>query len=258
MPAWLLALIVLIVSSAIGVYYLNPQHYWFVPEGFDVRSDAAACETERTLCINAGFTNSRCTATYNTCTSAAAAKNPLVSKTTPSLSSPTQLTSAEAAEAYAKTYKDGSYAGDLATGDKTMANIYTMKRDAALTGTNINQSDSYKKFLASIASRSSVEYPKPTSNQLSLAQGDDTGYSGRAIGGTYKPNQVVLKPHMTPAELKAALTASVPSDNGTQAQKIKEDTIQVPSIRDMIRRDVKQAVKEELDAINNEYEVRYE
>jgi hypothetical protein len=229
-----------------------------VPEGFDVRSDAAACERQRTVCIEAGGTNATCTATYNRCTAAAAAKNPLVSKTTPSSSSPTQLTSAEAAEAYAKSYRDGSYAGDLTTGDRTLANIYTMKRDAALTGTNINQSDSYKKFLASIASRSSVEYNKPTADQLSLAQGDDTGYSGRALGGSYKPNQIVLKPHMTPAQLKAAISASVASDNGTQAQKIKEDTIQVPSIRDMIRRDVKQAVKEEIDAINNEYEVQYD
>jgi hypothetical protein len=259
LPAWLLALIVLIVCSAIGVYYLNPDLYWFVPEGFDVRSDAAACESERTLCINAGFGNSKCTTAYNTCTAAAAAKNPLVSKTTPAPSSPNQIgSSAAATQAFVKMYKDGSYAGDLGTGDKTNANVYNTVQAAALAGIDPKDTVSYKKFLDSIASRRSVEYDKPTDYDLSLAQGDDTGYSGAAVGAKYSPNQVILKPHMTPAELKAAIAASVLSDKGTKAQKIKEDSIQVPTLRDMIRNDVKKAVREEIDEINNEYEIKYE
>ena len=258
---WLLALITLIVCSAIGVYYLNPALYTFVPEGFfSVRTDQKKCEASRTACIEAGGDNKTCTTIYNDCTMKAALANPTVSTTANAPGDPTQTaTSASAAELYAANYKDGTYTGDLGSGDKTLANEYNIKKAKALTGITVESSDAYKKLLASLSERTITGggANKPTDAQLSLAQGDDTGYSGSAAAD-YKPHQEIIRPHMTPTQIKAAILAKVAADKGTQAQEIQESAILTPSLRDMIRSDVKKAIKDEIRDINNEYEIQYE
>jgi len=191
----------------------------------------------------------------------AALANPNVSGVANSPSDPSQTaTSSSSAQAYASSYNDGSYTGDLRSGDKTLANEYAAKQKAALSGMSVESSDAYKKLLASLKERGITtgrDADKPTNLQLSLAQGDDTGYSG-AAAAPYKPHQEIIRPHMTPTELKAAILAKVAADRGTQAQTIQEDSILTPSVRDMIRSDVKKAIKDEINDINNEYEISYE
>lgn len=260
MPAWLLALLTLVVCAAIGVYYLNPALYSFVPEGYTVRTDQAKCETSRAACIDAGTDNKTCTTIYNDCTMKAAVANPNVSPTANAPGDPTQTaTSASAAQYYAANYKDGTYTGDLGSGDKTLENEFAAKQKAALTGLSVESSDAYKKLLASLSERTTTGggNTKPTDTQLSLAQGDDTGYSG-AAAANYKPHQEIIRAHMTPTEIKAAILAKVASDRGTQAQTIQESAILTPSLREMIRSDVKKAIKDEIRDINNEYEIQYE
>jgi len=261
MRPWLLALITLVVCAAIGVYYLNPELYSFVPEGFfSVRTDQNKCERDRTACIEAGGDNRTCTTIYNDCTMKAARANPNVSTTANAPGDPTQTaTSASAAELYAANYKDGSYTGDLGSGDKTMEDAYKIKQTAALTGVTVPQSDAYKRLLASLSERTTTGggSVKPTNQQLSLAQGDDTGYSG-AAAAEYKAHQEIIRPHMTPTEIKQAILAKVAADRGTQAETIQESAILTPSLRDMIRSDVKKAIKDEIRNINNEYEIEYD
>ena len=256
---WLLALITLLICSAIGVYYLNPALYSFVPEGYTVRTDQAKCEDNRTACIGAGGTNALCTAIYNDCTMKASTANPNVSATNAPGSTTQTGSSASAARTYAASYGDGSYTGDLGSGDKTWANEYAARLSAALNGTSVESSDAYKKLLASLNERGITDGSgnRPTASQLSLAQGNDTGYYG-IFPDLYTPNQQIIRPHMTPEELKAAILAKVAGDRGTQAQTIQEDSILTPSVRDMIRDDVKKAIKDEFNEINNEYEIRYD
>lgn len=185
-PAWLLALITLIVCSAIGVYYLNPALYTSVPDGFVSKEQNASPDS------------------------------------------------------HADSEEDNAVS-------------------EGLTGTVVPESDSYKKLLASLNERtlSGGGADKPTAAQLSLAQGDDTGYSGTGVAD-YKPHQEIIKPHMTPTQLKAAIQAKVAADRGTQAQTIQEESVLTPSVRDMIRNDVKKAIKDEIRDINNEYEIQYD
>lgn len=259
--AWLLALITLVICSAIGVYYLNPELYTFVPEGFfSVKTDQQKCEGSRSACIEVGGGNATCTAIYEDCTMKAALANPNVSKVPNAPSDPTQAsTSSSAAKAYAANYRDGSYTGDLGSGDKTLENEYALRQRRALSGLSVESSDAYKKLLASLSEKTTTGggAEKPTDLQLSLAQGDDTGYYGN-LPALYRPNQQIIRAHMTPEELKAAIIAKVTSDRGTQAQTIQEDSILTPSIRDMIRTDVKRAIKDEINAVNNEYEISYD
>jgi hypothetical protein len=63
---------------------------------------------------------------------------------------------------------------------------------------------------------------------------------------------------MTPTEIKQAILAKVAADRGTQAQAIQESAVLTPSLRDMIRSDVKKAIKDEIRNINNEYEIEYD
>lgn len=237
---------------------MNPELYkGLVPEGYTVRTDQAKCEASRSSCIEAGGGNATCTTIYNDCTMKAALANPSVSTTANAPGSTTQTaTSASAAELYAAS---NGATGDLGSGDKTLSDEYKVRQSAALTGLRVESSDSYKKLLASLNERtlSGGGADKPTAAQLSLAQGDDTGYSGTGVAD-YKPHQEIIKPHMTPTQLKAAIQAKVAADRGTQAQTIQEESVLTPSVRDMIRNDVKKAIKDEIRDINNEYEIQYD
>ncbi len=79
----LLALILLCIVAALGVYIIglpmipNPEK-----EGFDARSKSALkdCEGKYQDCINQGGNPVDCTGRYNTCSSVAASKNPLVNR----------------------------------------------------------------------------------------------------------------------------------------------------------------------------------
>ena len=302
MPPWLLALIVLLVSCAVGAYYVGGK--WakgLVPEGFFAGSiqafkrkqAQAKCDTDFYTCTGAGTDIKSCTTIYNKCTSDASAANTDTSTVASAPSSSTQLSSAVAAIAAAKA--EGK-AGSLVSGDKLTSDEYQAELKAALTGVPITQTaaykaflianpmladrakyqveqsatsksispkdtDAYKAFLASLASRGVTDSSggkPPTADQLALAQGEGDGLGSSDTTGTYMPNQDRIAAHVTPAQLKALITAKLVSDAGTQAQKIQEDSILTPSVRSQIRDDVKKAIREEIDAVNNEYEIQYD
>jgi hypothetical protein len=79
----------------------------------------------------------------------------------------------------------------------------------------------------------------PNEKQLGTVQGNDTGYSGNGVGSHYKAHQEIIKPHMKPRVVNPTSTGKVVSDNGTQAEAIKENEILTPSVREMLRNDSK-------------------
>jgi hypothetical protein len=302
MPPWVLALIVLLVSCAVGAYYAGGK--WskgIVPEGFSsasyLRKQAQGkCDTDFYTCTGAGTDIGSCTTIYNKCTAAAAAAASASATTGTVSSAPSdtnQLGSAVAAIAAAKA---GGKAGSLVSGDKTTSAEYQAELKAALSGSPIVRTDAYKAFLAahpmladrakyqveqaansksvspantdtykaflaSLASRSVTDSSggaPPTNNQLALAQGEGDGVGSTDTKGTYTPNQDIIAAHVTPAQLKALITAKLASDAGTQAEKINEDSILTPSVRAQIRNDVRKVIRDEIDAINNEYEIQYD
>jgi hypothetical protein len=65
----------------------------------------------------------------------------------------------------------------------------------------------------------------------------------------------VIYPHQTPTPTQSGATATVPTDQGTDAEKILEDAPKLASIRSMVRDDVKKTVKNEMENIRNNYEL---
>jgi len=136
----------------------------------------------------------------------------------------------------------------------------------------------FKNLLNAIKQRTGSSSIFPTDSSLSLASGgqdasggdhikgkgqDASGGKGQgqgqdASGSTYTPNQDVILPHQYPLTPQSTLTANVPTDAGTQAQDILNGSILSPSMRQMIRTDVKNAVREEANNLQNQYEITYE
>jgi hypothetical protein len=262
----------------VGTYYVKGDTFkGLVPEGFFASGSLASytrrqaqlkCETDRAACVDNKTPNVVCTDIYNRCTAAAAEANTDVSKTTPAPSDAAQAaSSAAAAQTYAANYGDKTFTGDKGTGNTTLLDEYEARRDLANAQApywkqSAAQTEAYKKLLASLATREVTEEgrgKKPTDAQLSLAQGDETGYSGAAqTTGNYVPSQQVIPPHVTPEQLKALITAKLASDRNTQAQTIQEDSMLTSSVRSQIRDDVKQAIRDEIADLNNEYEIQYD
>ncbi len=302
MPPWLLALIVLLVSCAVGAYYVGGE--WakgLVPEGFfsgslqsyTRRQAQAKCDRDFYTCTGAGTDVKSCTTIYNTCTAAATAANTDISTVAPAASN-TNQTSSSAPAAIAAARAAGN-AGNLASGNTTTSAQYQAEQAAILAGIPITQTtayrafllahpmladraryqiaqaatpnsisptntDAYKAFLDSLATRTVTDGSggaPPTAAQLLAAQGD--GGSGTAeTTGNYVPNQTVIPPHITPAYLQSLITARLASDAGTQAQVIQQESVLTPSVRSQIRDDIKKAIREEIAAVNNEYEIQYD
>ncbi len=74
------------------------------------------------------------------------------------------------------------------------------------------------------------------------------------ISSTYQPSQNIIKPHQNLPQYKANVSVSVPTDSGTMAEKIRSETIVTPSIRQNIRQEIDDVVKDEL----NPYAVTYQ
>ena len=101
---WILALGVLVVVCAIGVYRIGSvnlglEGFFSASTGAAVRStEQAKCEKDYQFCINYGKDNATCTKTLNDCNAAAVAKNTSISTKTNSRSNDTSSgTSAVAA-----------------------------------------------------------------------------------------------------------------------------------------------------------------
>lgn len=292
MQPWLLALIVLVGVCAIGAYYVhNTSSYIYDAEGFDASGNLASylkgqalakCDKEYSFCMEAGkANNTTCTARYNVCNTAAQALDTSVSTVNNAAGSSTTLSSAAGALAYAKGL-GMSGAGDainVAKSGKLLNLQYgnTKPFDSDPTTTEDSSEIYTSSRLTDIFDDTTPLDPKmvelkkkiekgykPDSIDFKSAQGlgiitesenDAISLYSRLSDYTSRPQPI--KPHETPKGEESIITAKVRSDEGTDAE-YGADTGKMESLRSMIRRDIKQAIREELDAINNEYEIVYE
>lgn len=268
MPEWLVALVILVAVCAIGVYYVNGFH-GLVPEGFfDRRSDQQKCDSDYQACLKSG-TNASCTATYNTCNANALAANSSVSTVANAPSSNQSGSSAVAALHDVS----GDMLGDLATGNHVYKDLYSELASNALASrpsmgvTSSSASPpaplSLEPKLQDFLKESRNTGPNtPTGAQLSMAQGAEEGNmvqdDQRISSSSYSPHQEIIRPNGFPRTVQPQLTATAASDAGTQAEHIRVSSPLSPSIREMIRDDIKKTIKEELDSVNHPYSINYE
>ena len=247
MKAWLLALIVLVFSCAVGAYYVGG--HWTGLEGFasSPKKDAQRkCETEYQKCMDSGD-RAACTKTYNTCNENAQKLDTTVSTVPNAPSSGTQF-SAAGAVAYTKA-RDASMMG---AGDATeWAKSGDMLRTQTLGSSNPDTT-----FLAELRDKMVKGYV-PNKEEVAKAQGkgyfdwlEKEGDDLRDNLSSYFSSKKTIKPHETPVSKPPPLTAK---NNSTD-----EDDDEGDSLRSQIRRDVQRAVKEEIEEIDNEYEIVYD
>jgi len=251
MKAWLLALIVLVLSCAVGAYYVGGS--WTGLEGFasSPKKDAERkCETEYQKCMDVKYgDNAACTKTYNACNAAAQALDKSVSTLPNAPSSGTQF-SAAGAVAYAKA-KDASMMGK---GDATE---WAKSGDMLRTQTTGSPNPDTK-FLSELRDKMTKGYV-PTKQEVAAAQGkgyfdwlEDEGDYLKDNLAAYISSKKTIKPHETPKPKAPEVTAK------TKSKREDDDDDEGESLRSQIRKDVQKAVKEEIDEIENEYEVVYD
>jgi hypothetical protein len=110
-------------------------------------------------------------------------------------------------------------------------------------------STTFDKFMKEIKGRSSVEYPSPSLLSLSLAQGGDLNLTDEDTSDVYTKSQIIIKPHEDIPKEKSSLTPQQPN--------APDIPLTQASLRQQIRDDIRKAVKEEIDTIDNEYEIKY-
>jgi hypothetical protein len=249
MSAALTAFLLLVIVSALGVWIINRGSSGI--EGFDAASRAAAvaCEKEYNLCVDSGDSIKDCTAETDKCLKAIL--NPSVSDVDNAESNLTSsATSAASAKTVGKTI--------------TPSSDYTALASAALTGKDATLSSDYEKFLKEVKTKITSGYPKPTGEQLNLAQGAGVTLSESSSGGstnaTYTPLTQRIRPHENLPENFPTMTASASTDKGTGVDAILKDEKKMSSIRQMIRDEIASAVRDELSGsrLFNQYQINYE
>jgi len=247
---WFLALIVLVLSCALGVYYMNGYKTglegFFADTGPTLRRKAErACERDYQACLNADKEVRTCTSTYNTCNKAALALDTSIS-TVSNAPSNTNQRSAQAAIAYAKAVDPTL----LGKGDA----VEWAKSGDMLHTQYYGSSNPENKTLRELRIKIANGYV-PTKADLEKIQGKD--FFDKLEKDREKLFEKIekIKAHETPRPPKPTVTAKVASDKGTGAEDGK-DTLE--SVRSQMRKDIKKAIREELDEIENEYEIVYE
>lgn len=296
MQAWLLALLVLIGVCAIGAYYVHntSSGIFDYAEGFDSSGNLtyflkmqaqAKCEKDYGACMKAGkANNTTCTTAYNLCNANAQALDTNVSKVNNAAGSSTTLSSATGALAYAKSL-GMTGAGDAVKFAKSgdllkwqYGNTSPYDDDPTTTentlgtedGSDWNKMYDYKYGDNSTLDPKMKELKekiekgyKPDATDFKSAQGlgiindsenDVISLYSKLADYTARPRKI--KPHDTPKDEKV-ITAKLKSDQGTLAEDGADET-DISSLRSQIRRDIKEAVRDEFDEIDNEYEIRYE
>lgn len=112
--------------------------------------------------------------------------------------------------------------------------------------------------LNQLVSSLNVPGTTPTENNLALIQSgtitNPTPVTKDQILAAYQASQNIIKPHQGLPEYKANVSVAVPTDKGTLAEKIRSESIATPSIRQNIRQEIDDVVKDEL----NPYAVSYQ
>lgn len=256
MKAWLLALIVLVLSCAVGAYYVGG--HWTGLEGFLDTNSAylkkvaqRKCESDYQACIDVKRADVKaCTAIYNKCNADAQGLDTTVSTVDNAPSSGTQF-SALGAVNYAKT-KDATMMG---AGD---AVEWAKSGDMLETQTNGSPNPD-SKILAALRAKMAKGYV-PTKEDLDAIQGtgyfDDLEEQGDELRKKlhdYYMSKKTIKPHETP---KPTTTSLKPTKHAKRDDDDNED--EGDSLRSQIRKDIYKAVQDEVDEIDNEYEISYE
>jgi hypothetical protein len=268
-----LALVLLVLVSAIGAYIIYSPKAGLPKEPFSPDSRAAAllCEKSYNECVRAGTSIADCTKQSSVCLSAIT--NPSVS-TAPNAPSTGLSGSSSAAAAGTAGGNKGTYdASGNATG-ATLTNynelyklVSASAQDRGQSGdiTSYEQavgalSPEFKDFLKQVQGNLATKVEDPTKDQLALAQGAGITPTAKQPSVEYTPTPTIIKPHEKVPTMLPTMTASTESDKNTQAQQIALNAVYTPSIRQMIRDDVKDVVREEVEAnqINNPYAVNYE
>ena len=255
MKAWLLALIVLVLSCAVGAYYVGG--HWTGLEGFLDTNSAylkkvaqRKCEADYQACIGVTRADiSACTAIYNKCNADAQGLDTTVSTVPNAPSSGTQF-SALGAVNYAKT-KDASMMG---AGDAV-----EWAKSGDMLKTQTFGSANPDPIVSALRAKMAKGYI-PTKEDLDAIQGtgyfDDLEEEGDELRKKlhdYYLSKKTIKPHETP---KPTTTPVKPTTHNKRGDD--EDDEGGDSLRSQIRKDIYKAVQEEVDEIDNEYEISYE
>jgi len=133
----------------------------------------------------------------------------------------------------------------------------------------------YKVCLASVpqAVQTPTQQPQPNANPMNIPsvanlQTIQEGSTAsptvpiltlEEIKSLYLPLAQQAKPHEQTAAKPTPLTSSLPTDKGTMAEQIQRSSVLAPSMRDMIRRDVSDIMRQELEGAqyDNPNEIRY-
>ena len=268
MQAWLLALI-LIAVCAIGAYYVHNTRsgIFDASEGFAGGNETVAlkkaaeakCNKDYAACLEQGNSNKSCTETYNICNIAGQALDTSVSTVDNAPASSTTLSSAIGAIAYAKS-KGMTGAGDAIEFAKSGDLLKSQYGNTSLYDSVDSDETPLDPKMKELKDKIAKGY-KPNAADFKAAQGlgiikdDDDVISLYSRLSDYYARPQKIKPHETPLVKPTVVTAKVNSDKGTNAEIGVDD---LASLRSQIRRDVKDAVREELGEIDNEYEIRYE
>jgi hypothetical protein len=202
------------------------------------------CEREYQACLNSDKEVRTCTTAYNECNKKAQALNTSVSTVSNAPSNSTQR-SAQAAIAYAKAVDPNLLGkGDAVEWAKSGDMLHTQ-----YYGSPNPENKTLRELRVKIANGY-----LPTKADLEKIQGKD--FFSKLEQDREKLFEKILE--IKANEIRArqpTVTATVASDKGTGAEKGKDTR---ESIRSQMRNDIKKAVREELDKIENEYEIVYE
>jgi hypothetical protein len=230
-------------------------------------AESKICETDYQKCLNerkGPF--QKCHETYNTCNTAAQALDKTVSTVANAPRTPTTLTSAPGALAKAS----GSSA-------PTAQNINEWRNilDLRSASPYFESTNPDSKYLIDLKTRIENGY-NPSAADLKAAQGygffasqGDNANSIKTKLAEYIKLRDIVRPHETPVIPKSVITAqnnstgtragsSASGSPGSGSASIADHANSLNSIRSQIRKEVRDAVKEEIDQINNEYELVYE
>jgi hypothetical protein len=252
--------LILVLIIALSLFYVNyTAQYENVPEGY--RNPAAAkCEVQFITCINDGGSRENCTSEYNKCMKDNVTSNNSTSDNLPESGSDLTVKN--------KCLSEKAYCYDLAGQDSGKQTICDTTYDSCLTKNTPSSepsaeytalaakalkgqrtSTAFETYMKEIQSKFGTEYPKPSLLSLSLAQGGDLNPTGEDTSDVYTKNQTIIKPHEDIPKEKSSLTP--------QQQNAPDIPLTQASLRQQIRDDIRKAVKEEIDTIDNEYEIKY-
>lgn len=224
-----------------------------VPEGFfDRRADQQKCDSDYQACLKTA-TNATCTAAYNTCNASA------FSPSSPSSAKVPEASQSGSSAVAALANTSAEMRGNSAT-DNTYKDAYAKLSQESMGVTSSSASPPAPLSLDPKAQSVLGSINKiPTDQQLSLAQGQEEGQGeSQGQGSPYKPAPQIIRPDGFPRTAQPQLTAIAASDAGTQAEQIRASSPPTASLREMIRDDIKNTIKDELNNVDHPYSINYE